>query len=141
MTVVTLEPACSAFSSEIKLPTFFRQYLNGFDVALRVANLHVCKFYSSSFWIWNHFNIFNLTVAVTKKLQKLPPSSLVPIEQLKAQIQGFEDLDEDKNYKSWIYIVRGGSGSSLILITVIGVIVYWCCKKPQSKDESTLRPS
>ena len=34
-----------------------------------------------------------------------------------------------------IYIVRGGSGSGLILPIVIGVIVYWSCKKPQSKDD------
>ena len=90
-------------------------------------------FNSSSFRIWNHFNISNLTVAVTRKLQKLPPTSSVPVDQLKAQIQGFKDLDEDKNYKSRIYIAGGGSGSGLILIIVIGVIVYWCCKKPQSK--------
>ena len=44
MTMVTLEPACSAFSSKIKLPPYFRQYPNGFDVALRAANLHVPKF-------------------------------------------------------------------------------------------------
>ena len=113
MIMVTLEPACSAFSSKIKLPPYFRQYPNGFDVALRAANLCVPKFNSSSFRIWNHFNIPNLTAAVTKKLQKLPPTPSVAVDQLKAQIQGFKDLDEDKNDKSWIYIVKGGSGSSL----------------------------
>ena len=71
MTMVTLEPACSVFSSKIKLPPYFRQYPNGIDVALRAANLHVPKFNSSSFRIWNHINISNLTVAVTRKLQKL----------------------------------------------------------------------
>ena len=35
-------------------------------------------------------------VAVTRKLQKLPPTSSIPVDQLKAQIQGFKDLDEDK---------------------------------------------
>ena len=53
MTMITLEPACSAFSSKIKLPPYFRQYTNGFDVALRTANLHVPKFKPSSFRIWN----------------------------------------------------------------------------------------
>ena len=72
MTMVTLELACSAFLSEIKLPPYFSQYPNGFNVALRAANLHVPKFNSSSFRIWNLFNISNLTVAVTRKLQKLP---------------------------------------------------------------------
>ena len=135
MTMVTLEPACSAFSSEIKLPPYFRQYPNGFDVALRAANLHFPKFNSSSFRIWNHFNISNLTVSVTRKLKILPPAPSVPVDQLKAQIQGFKDLNKDKNDKSWIYIVGGRSGSSLILIIVIGVIVYWCYKKAPSKAD------
>ena len=44
-------------------------------------------------------------------------------------------MDEDKNDISLIYIVGGGLGSGLILIIVIGVMVYWCCKKLQSKDD------
>ena len=91
MTMVTLEPACSAFSSEIKLPPYFRQYPNGFDVALRAANLHVIKFDPSSVRIWNQFNISNLTVAVTRELQKLPPTPSVPVDRMTAQIQGFQD--------------------------------------------------
>ena len=63
----------------------------------------------------------------------LPPAPSVPVDQLKAQIQGFKDLDENTNDESWIYIVGGGSGSGLILLIVIGVIVCWCCKKTQSK--------
>ena len=110
MTMVTLEPACCAFSSEIKLPPYFRQYPNGFDLALRAANLHIPQFNPSNFRIWNHFNISNLTLAVTRKLQMLPPAPSVPIDQLKAQIQGFKDLDDNKNDESWIYIVGGGSG-------------------------------
>ena len=74
-------------------------------------------------------------VAVTRKLQKLPPTPSVPVDQLKAQIQVFKDLNEDKDDKSWIYTVGGGSGSGLILVIVISVIVYWCCKKPQYKDD------
>ena len=135
MTMVTLEPACSAFSSDIKLPPYFRQHPSRADVALRAANLHVPKFNSSIFRIWNHFNISNLTVAVTRKLQKLAPTPSVPFDQLKTQIQGFKDLDKNKNDESWLYIVGGGSGSGLILLIVIGVIVYWCCKKPKSKDD------
>ena len=133
MTMVTLEPACSAFSSKIKLPPHFRQHPNGFDVALRDAYLHVPKVNSSSFRIWNHFNIPNFTVAVTRKLQKLLPTPSVPVDQLKVQTQGFKELDEDKNDKSWMYIVGDGLGFGLILLIVIGVIVYWCCRKPSSK--------
>ena len=123
MTMVTLEPTCSAFSSKIKLPPYFRQYASGFDVALRAANLHVPKFNPSSFRIWNHFNISTLTVAVTRKLQKLSPTPSDPCDQLKAQIQGFKDFNEEKNDKSWIYIVGGGSGSGLILLIAIDIIV------------------
>ena len=119
------------YSSEIKLPPYFRQYPSGFDLALRAANLHVPKFNSSSFRIWNHFNISNLTVALTRKLQQLPPTPSVQVDQLKTQIQGFKDLNENKNDESWIYIVGGGSGSGLILLIIIGVVVYWCCKKTQ----------
>ena len=85
--------------------------------------------------MWNHFNISNLTVAVTRKLQKLTPAPSIPFDQLKAQIQEFKDSDENKNDESWIYIGGGGSGSGLILHIVIGMIVYCCCKKPQSKDD------
>ena len=68
-------------------------------------------------------------------MQKLPPAPSVPVDQLKAQIQGFKDLDDNKNDASWIYIVGGGSWSGLILLIVIGVIVCWCCKKTQSKED------
>ena len=72
MTMVTLEPACSAFSLEIKLPPYFRQYPNGFEIALRAADLHILQFNPSSFRIWNHFNIPNLTVAVTRNCKNYP---------------------------------------------------------------------
>ena len=78
MSMVTLEPACSAFFSEIKLPPYFRQCPNGFDVSLRAANLHIPQLNPSSFRIWNHFNISNLTVAVTKEITKATPCSISP---------------------------------------------------------------
>ena len=65
----------------------------------------------------------------------LSPDPSVPVDQLKAQIQGFKDLDDNKNDESWIYIVGGGSGSGLILLIVIGVTVCWCCKKTKSKED------
>ena len=120
---------------KLSYPHTLGNYPNGFVVALKAANLHVPQFNSSSFRIWNHFNISNLTVAVTRKLQKLPLTLSVPVDQQKAQIQGFKDLDNNKNDESWIYIVGGGSGSGLILLIVIGVILCWCCKKTQSKED------
>ena len=78
MTLVILEPACSAFLSKIKLALYFRQYLSGFNIALRAANAHVYKFNSSSFRIWNDFNISNLTVAVTREIAKTTPYTFTP---------------------------------------------------------------
>ena len=41
ITLINLQPACSAFSHLIKLPPYFKQYSKGFHVALRDANLHL----------------------------------------------------------------------------------------------------
>ena len=39
LTFVTLQPACSAFSPEIKLPPYFKQYSKGFEIAIKTAKL------------------------------------------------------------------------------------------------------
>ena len=48
-TFINLQPACSAFSSTIKLPSYFKWYSKGFHVALKSSNLHIPKFKTSSF--------------------------------------------------------------------------------------------
>ena len=44
-------------------------------------------------------------------------------------------MGKGRSDKSWINIDGDGSGSGLILLILIGVVVFWCCKKPQSKDD------
>ena len=44
LTFVTLQPACSAFSPEIKLPPYFKQYSKGFEIAIKTAKLNVPYF-------------------------------------------------------------------------------------------------
>ena len=41
MTLINLQPACSAFSPKIKLPPYFNQYSQGFLVTLQAANICV----------------------------------------------------------------------------------------------------
>ena len=40
-TLINLQPVCSAFSSTIKLSPYFKQYSQGFHVALKSASLHI----------------------------------------------------------------------------------------------------
>ena len=54
-TVINLQPACSAFSSTIKLLPYFKWYSEGFHVALKSGNLYIPKFTPSSFRIWTFF--------------------------------------------------------------------------------------
>ena len=57
LTFITLQPACSAFSPEIKLPPYFKQYSKGFEIAIKTANLNVPTFNTSNFRIWQPFNL------------------------------------------------------------------------------------
>ena len=41
ITLVNLQPACSAFSPGIKLSPYFKQFSKGFHVALKSANLNI----------------------------------------------------------------------------------------------------
>ena len=70
-TFINLQPACSAFSSVIKLPTYFKQYSSGFHVALSLPNLHIAKFTPFSSRVWNHFDLSNVTKPKVKNLRKL----------------------------------------------------------------------
>ena len=56
LTFITLQPACSAFSPEVKLPPYFKQYSKGFEIAIKTAKLHVPIFNKSNFRIWQPFN-------------------------------------------------------------------------------------
>ena len=60
-TPINLQPACSTFSSVIKLPPYFKQYSSCFHVALKTANLHIPKFTPFNFSVWKHFDLSNMT--------------------------------------------------------------------------------
>ena len=83
ITLINLQPACSAFSPLIKLPPYFKQYSKGFHVALRGANLHLPKFSPSDFRTWKTFNLSKIEPIDIENLKKLTPASAISIEQLK----------------------------------------------------------
>ena len=80
LTIIELQPACSAFSPKIKLPPYFEQYSKGFPAALKTANLAIPKFSPSSFRIWDAFNVSNITPVEIENLRNchLPHPSLWP---------------------------------------------------------------
>ena len=60
ITLINLQPACSAFSILIKLLPYFKQCSKAFLVVLRTANLHLPKFSPSDFRIWKTFNLLKI---------------------------------------------------------------------------------
>ena len=120
ITLVNLQPACSAFSPGVKLPPYFKQFPKGFHVALKSANLNIPKNKPTNFRIWNTFNLSNISPIESEKLKELSPAQTIPIDQLRAQIASFRHITVD-NKLSWIYIVGGGLGSGFLLL----VVIHW----------------
>ena len=54
LTFITLQPACSAFSPEIKLPPYFKQHSKGFEIAIKTANLNIPTFNNPTLEFGNH---------------------------------------------------------------------------------------
>ena len=102
-------------------------------MALKSTNLHIPKFTSSSFRVWTHFDLSNMTKPEIKNLKKLVPVPNIPIDQLRAQIANFRQITSDTD-RPWIYYVRGGSESGLVLLIVICCLLYWCCKRSQKLE-------
>ena len=132
-TLINLQPVCSAFSSTIKLPPYIKWYSQGFHVALKSANLHITKLITSSFRIWTHFDLSHVTKPEIENLKKLAPAPSIPIDQLRAQIGDFRHITSDTD-RPWIYYVRGGSGSGLVLLIVICCLLYWYCNRTQKLE-------
>ena len=130
---INLQPVCSASSSNIKLPAYFKQYSKGFHAALKSANLHIPIFTPSNFRDWTHFDLFNVTQTEIENLKKLATTPNIPINQLRVQIASFRHINPDMD-RPWIYYVGGGSGSGLVLLIVICCLWYWCCKKTHSHE-------
>ena len=94
LTFITLQHACSAFSPEIKLPQYFKQYSKGFEIAIKTAKLNVPTFNISNFRIWQPFNLSKISDAEKKQLKKLEPAPTISMEQLRAQISGLGILKQ-----------------------------------------------
>ena len=114
----------------MKLPSYFKQYFSGFHVALKSTNVHIPKFTPSSFRVWKHFDLSNMTKPEIKNLKKLAPAPNIPISQLRAKIANFRQITSNTD-RPWIYYVGVGSGSGLLLLIVICCMLYWCCKRTQ----------
>ena len=91
----------------VKLQPYFKQYLKGFHVALKSANLHIPTFTPSKFRVWTHFNLSNVTQPEVGILRKLAPAPNIPIDQLRAQIANFKHINPNID-RPWIYYVGGG---------------------------------
>ena len=81
-----------AFSPLIKLPPYFKQYSNGFHVALTAANLHLPKFSPSDFRTWKTFNLSKIEPMDIEYLKKLTPAPAIPIDQLRTKLQALGKL-------------------------------------------------
>ena len=136
-TLINLQPACSAFSSVIKLPPYLKQYSPGFHVALKSANLHIPKFTPFRFRVWTHFDLSNVTKLEVKNLRKLVAAPNIPIDKSRAQIVNFRHITSNTD-RPWICYVGGCSGSGLLLLIIICCLLYWCCKKTQKLETSLL---
>ena len=128
ITFINLKLACNAFFSMIKVPPYFKQYSKGFHVALKPPSLYIPKFKTSSFSVWTHFDLSNVTTPEIENLKKLAPAPNIPIDQLRAQITNFRHINPYTD-RPWIYYVGGGSGSGLVLLIVICCLLCWCCKR------------
>ena len=131
--LMNLHPACSTFSSVIKLLPYFKRFSTGFHVALKSANLHIPKFCTPDIRIWMHFNLSNVTKPEIQNLRKLALAPSITINQLRAQISNFRCITSDTD-QPWIYYVGGSSGSGLVLLLVKCCFLYWCCKRTQKLE-------
>ena len=69
LTFITLQPACSAISLEIKLCPYFKQYSKEFEIAIKTAKLNVPTFNTSNFRIWQSFNLSKISDIEKKQLK------------------------------------------------------------------------
>ena len=109
LTLVNLQPACSAFSAKIKLPLYFKKYSKGFGIAIKAANLHPDKFSHVDFHIWKSFNVCSLSTIQKSNLKKLNSAPSVPVNELRVKIESLKMLNYDSKEKSWFYILGGGT--------------------------------
>ena len=80
ITLINLQPACSASSPLIKLPPYFKQHSKGFHIALRAATLHLLKSSQSDFRIWKTLNLSKIEPIDIENLKKLTPAPANPVD-------------------------------------------------------------
>ena len=128
LTLVKLQPACTAFSSQLKLPPYFRKYSQGFAFAIKEANLHNDKLNTLNFRVWNSLNVSNLSDSQVHDLKQLSPAKSIPVKILQAKIHMLKVIDFNAKTKYWFFI-GGGSGSGFLLMVIVCLCVYCNCKK------------
>ena len=134
LTLVNLQPACSAFSAKIKLPPYLKKYSKGFARTIKTANLHSDKLDHVDFCIWKSFNVSSLSTIQKSNLKKLDSAPSVPVNELRAKIESLKMLNLDSKGKSWFYILGGGTGSGVLLPVIVMMCVYWKCRKYARKE-------
>lgn len=132
LSMINLQPACSAFSSKIKLPPYFKKFSQGFPLAIKEANLHTPTFQPFDFRAWNSLDVSNLSEVQISNLQKLKPANSIPVNILKAKIGNLKAIDLDNNTREWMFI-GGGSGSGILLLVIVCLCVYYKCGKLKGK--------
>ena len=95
LTLVKLQPACTAFSSQIKLPPYFRKFSQGFANAIKEANLHLDKIQAIDFRIWNSLNVSNLSDTQLHDLKTLNSVKSIPFKLLQTKINMLKVIDFD----------------------------------------------
>ena len=65
------------------------QYSKGFHVALKSTNLYIHTFTTSSFRVWTHLDLSDVTIPEIENLKKLAPAPNIPNDQLRVQIANF----------------------------------------------------
>ena len=123
LTLVNLQPGCSAFSAKIKLPPYCKKYSKGFAIAIKAANLHPDKFSHVDFCIWKSFNVSSLSTIQKSNLNKLDLAPSVPVNKLWAKIESLKVLNLDSKGKFWFYITGGGTGSDVLLLVIVMMCV------------------
>ena len=118
LSIVELEPACSAFSAKFKLPPYFKKFSQGFTLAMEEANLHTPTIQPLDFRAWNSLDVSNLSDVQISNLKQLKPVNNIPVNVLKAEIGNLKRLDLDNNAREWIFI-GGGSGSGILLLVIV----------------------
>ena len=132
LSIVELEPACSAFSAKFKLPPYFKKFSQGFTLAMEEVNLHTPTIQPLDFRAWNSLDVSNLSDVQISNLKQLKPVNNIPVNVLKAEIGNLKRLDLDNNTREWIFI-GGGSGSGILLLVIVCLCVYCNCGKQMGK--------